>query len=257
MAQPAKPVIRVYPDYATLCAAVAEEFVKCSAQAIGRKDRVAIALSGGETPKGFYEVLARECVDRIAWEKVDLFWSDERYVHQRDARSNFRMFHEALLHRVRIPLDHIHPMPTHRRRAADAADDYERYLRSVFSGEWPRLDVVLLGMGADGHTASIFPGSRALGDTGRWVMAVEGPAEPRTRLTFTLPVLNAAADVCFLVAGERKAEALGRVFHGNGDPPPAAAVRPTDGRLVWWVDAAAFSRVDEAKMPDCDVVRLD
>lgn len=252
------PTVRVFSDYENLSRAAAEGFVDCCSKSVAERDSFNIALSGGETPQRLYEVLASEYIDRVPWNKVNLFWSDERYVSQRDRRSNFRMFHEKLLYDINIPLENIHPMPTHRESAVDAANDYELYMRSVFAGRWPDIDVILLGMGADGHTASIFSGSPALDDTDKWVMAVEAPLEPSTRLTFTLPVLNAATDVCFVVSGENKADAVNRVLTEavGSQSLPAARVRPDKGQLVWWVDEAAFSKVDEAAVNGFDIVHV-
>jgi 6-phosphogluconolactonase len=244
------PEVRVYPDHESMSRAVAEGAVDLSNIALDSKDDLSIGLAGGQTPRRLYEILAGEFIDRLPWGKVHLYWCDERYVSQRHTDSNFRMFHEKLLYDVHVPLVNTHPMPTHRKRAADAALDYERFMRSVFSGEWPRIDLVLLGLGKDGHTASVYPGSPAVHTKDRWVLDVETPGEPRLRLTLTLPVLNAAAAVFFLASGEEKAETIRRILSEppDADGCPASAVRPPDGRLVWWLDEAAFSRVDEARL---------
>ena len=257
MAKPLAPAVRVYPDHEALSRAGAEAFVYLSNTALEQKDYFNVALSGGQTPYRLYEILAQDYIDKVQWDRVHLYWCDERYVSQRDKRSNFRMFHETLLYHVRIPLGNIHPMPTHRQNAADAALDYERFMRAVLPGDWPRIDVVLLGMGKDGHIASIFPGSKVLHETRRWVMAVEAPATPPTRLTFTLPVLNAASDVCFVVSGKEKANALRGVFTEpiNVEKRPASAVRPTNGQVIWWVDEAAFSEIDESQVQGFDIQR--
>jgi 6-phosphogluconolactonase len=153
------------------------------------------------------------------------------------------MFHESVLQYVHVPLGNIHPMPTHRKDPADAARDYEAFMKTQFPGEWARFDGVLLGVGEDGHTASIFAGSPALEKTDRWVMAVEAPTEPSTRLTLTLPVLNAAAHVCFLVSGEEKAGVVKRVLNEPKGTTmhPAAAVQPADGDIIWCLDKGAAS----------------
>ncbi|MDH3215311.1 MAG: 6-phosphogluconolactonase [Candidatus Krumholzibacteria bacterium] len=259
MAQSVIPAVRVYPDRESLSRAGAEGFVYFSNKALKHKDSFTVALSGGSTPRLLYEILASDYIDRVQWEKIHLYWCDERYVPQRDRRSNFRMFHEALLHHVHIPLGNIHPMPTHRQRAEDAALDYERYMRADFPGRWPQIDVILLGMGRDGHTASLFPQSPALGEKKRWVMAVETTASPTTRLTFTLPVLNAACDVCFLVSGKDKSQALKQVLTEPMNPQtcPASAVRPRNGQLIWWVDEDAVSEVDESELRGFEISRFD
>jgi len=257
VAQSIKPTIRVFPDHEKLSRAAAEGFIYFSNKALEKSDRFNVALSGGETPRCLYEALAGDFSDRVQWDFVHLYWGDERYVSQRDKRSNFHMFHQTLLYHLHIPLGNIHPMPTHRASATDAAHDYERYMRTMFDGEWPRMDVILLGMGRDAHVASIFPGSKAVADTSQWVMAVESPVEPRTRLTFTLPTINAASDICFVVSGEDKAETLRSVLNEPSDPSarPASGVRPTDGQLIWWVDEAAFSKVDPTRLGDAQVER--
>jgi 6-phosphogluconolactonase len=234
---------------------VAEGVVSFSNEILQGNDHFSLGLAGGQTPRRLYEILARDFVDQLRWDKAHLYWCDERYVSQRDPRSNFRMFHEKLLYDVHVPLVNIHPMPTHRRRVADAALDYERFLRSVFREEWPRLDLVLLGMGKEGHTASVYPGSPAVHAKDRWVMEVNTPAEPPLRLTLTVPVLNAAAAVFFLVSGEEKAEAIWRILTGpvDADRYPASAVRPAEGRLIWWLDAAAFSRVNESDVSGYEI----
>ena len=244
MAQPVSRV-HIYPTAEIMARAAAAKIVDLIVKSVVQSGRFNLALSGGTTPQIFYQMLAGEFTDVIPWDKVNLYWGDERYVSPRDTRSNFHSFHESLLRYVHVPLGNIHPMPTHRADPADAARDYENFLRAEFEGDWPRFDVVLLGMGADGHTASIFPGSPAV-DTDRWVMAVDAKAEPATRLTLTLPVLNAAANICFLVSGEDKAGVLRQVLM---DPPdldarPASGVRPSDGELIWCVDEEAAAELE-------------
>jgi 6-phosphogluconolactonase len=190
---------------------------------------------------------------------VHLYWGDERYVPQRDRRSNFRMFHEAVLQYVHVPLGNIHPIPTHRKDPADAARDYEALLHTHFPGKWARFDGILLGMGKDGHTASLFPGSPALDETERWVMAVEAPAEPPIRLTLTLPVLNAAAHVCFMVSGEEKADTVSRVLNGPRDARayPAGRICPSSGDLVWCLDRAAAGKLGDTLSDGTPVERIE
>jgi len=228
--------------------AAAEKIVDLIVKAVVESGRFNVALSGGTTPQIFYQMLAGEFTDVIPWDKVSLYWGDERYVSRRDKQSNFHSFHESLLRYVHVPLGNIHPMPTHRKDPGDAARDYEDFLRAQFGGDWPCFDVMLLGMGPDAHTASIFPGSPAV-DTDRWVMAIESKVEPSTRLTLTMPVLNAAAHACFLVSGEDKAGVLKQVLM---DPPdagarPASGVRPTNGQLLWCVDEAAAAELEGAE----------
>jgi 6-phosphogluconolactonase len=240
--------IDVFPDKAALVRAAAEQFVTIAGQAIGARERCLIALSGGSTPKPLYELLATApYAARVDWGRVHLFWGDERCVPPDHPDSNYRMTREALLDRAPIPPDNVHRIRGEREPDA-AADEYERLLRRFFpaadgAGPARSFDLVLLGMGPDGHTASIFPGSAAVGETRRWAMAVhvERPRE-MWRVTLTTPVLNAAAEVAFLVAGADKAARLQDVLRaGEGAAPtvPAQLVRPTAGSVRWMVDAAA------------------
>ncbi len=247
--QPA-PELRVFPDLESLSRAAADAVADliCSAlhhtvrgSAAQRQDRFALALSGGHTPKRLYELLANESGGRVPWSHVHLFWGDERYVPSTDVRSNFGMFRQALLGRVSIPSENVHAMPTDFPDPEDAARAYERGLRDFFGGEWPEFDLVLLGLGPDGHTASLFPGSAALAEKRRCVVPAQSPVEPAQRLTLTLPVLNHAARVHFLAAGADKAGPLRRALADPPDPAacPASAVRPERGEVVWWVDQSA------------------
>lgn len=237
--------VRVSPDLE----AVSRECARAVAQAImgGTRggDRFRLALSGGETPRALYRSLATEHRDAVPWGQVHLFWGDERYVPPDDPRSNYRLVQDSLLGDVPIPRENVHPMPTHFPDPRDAARAYERDLRANFPGPWPRLDLILLGIGPDGHTASLFPGSPALGERERWVVDVQVPAEPPGRLTLTLPVLNHGAAVFFLAAGADKAEAVRRALTGPRDPLacPAGAVRPEGGNLVWWLDEGAAALI--------------
>lgn len=259
MAQPVTPSVLVYENYEIVSRAAAAAFVDLSNEVLARKDRFTVALSGGSTPRRLYQILASDYIDKVEWERVVLYWTDERYVPQRDPRSNFRMFHESLLHHIPIPLGNVYPMPTHRKEAVQAAIDYELFMRSEFAGEWPEIDLILLGMGDDGHMASVFPGSPALEETRRWVIAVEVPVEPSVRLTFTLPVINSAADVCFLVSGKAKAPMLGQVLAGPVDAMerPASAVHPNGGRLIWRVDREAASRVKRSQVSRFRLTEID
>ena len=208
-----------------------------------------IVLSGGSTRRTLYSLLASQFRAQIPWAHVHVFWGDERYVPPEDSRSNFRMARETLLDHVPCPPANIHPMPTHFPSADVAARDYELTLRNHFVEEWPRFDLVLLGIGDDGHTASLFPGSLALAERTRWVVAAQAPVEPHVRLTLTLPALTRAAAVYFLVAGAPKADALRHVLEGRGDwiKYPAAGVRLGTGSVIWWADreAAAMRNVSQ------------
>jgi 6-phosphogluconolactonase len=204
-------------------------------------DRFAVALSGGSTPRRLYELLARPPYrDAFPWHRTHVFWGDERFVPKADARSNYRMTYEALLSHVPIPPANVHPIPTEDTTPADAAMGYEKTLKSFYAAAAldplrPLFDVALLGLGADGHIASLFPGSRAVAELERWVVAVtEGPAEPRLSLTY--PPLESSRRVLVLVEGPEKRAIVGRVR--RGDDLPATKLKPV-GTLLWLVDKAA------------------
>jgi 6-phosphogluconolactonase len=236
--------ITVARDGAALVTDAAELFGECARDAVARAGRFSVALAGGRTPEPLYEHLARsDYRDAIPWARANVFWGDERCVAPTDPRSNERMARRALLDDVPVPDGQVHPI----RCASDpdaTARAYEAVLRSYF-GEAPRFDLVLLGLGTNGHTASLFPGTAALEEDVRWVAPVP-PAEDRiARVTLTLPVLQQAAHTVFLVAGEAKAAIVRQVLQGDdteGDVP-ASRVRPV-GTIHWLLDAAAASQLD-------------
>lgn len=239
------PELVVAPDAGRLAEAAAERVAGIAAETVARAGRFTVALAGGATPKALYARLAAEPYRwRVPWHEIHVFWGDERCVGPEHPESNYRMAAEALLRRVPVPPGQIHRMRGEDPDPERAAADYERLLREVFQvapGVPPRLDLVLLGLGADGHTASLFPGTPALRETTRLVAAVSAERLGVSRLTLTLPVLNAAAVILFLVSGEAKAEALRAVLEPTRPEPPLPArlVRPRDGTLTWLVDAAA------------------
>ena len=239
-----KPDVRVFADVNELSLRAAEAAVKSIDDAVHATGRCSLVLSGGSTPRPLYHLLASRFRETISWAHVHMFWGDERYVPAGDAHSNFRMAKEALLDHVPCPAANIHPMPTHLSDPQAAARDYEATLKSYFAGQPPVFDLLLLGLGPEGHTASLFPGSPALEEATRWVLAVTAPADPPVRLTLTFPVLNRAANVYFLVTGSNKARALHHVLTGTADPHrfPAAGVRPASGTLIWWVDRDAAAQ---------------
>lgn len=232
--------VRVYPDLATLSRESARAVVHAITARTTGGGHFTLALSGGETPRDLYRTLATEYQNAVPWGQVHLFWADERYVPPDDPRSNYRLVRDTLLSDIPIPSDNVHPMPTDFPDPRDAARAYERELKRHFSSPWPRLDLIVLGMGSDGHTASLFPGSPALSEQERWVVDVQPPVDPPVRLTLTLPVLNNAASVFFLVSGAGKASALWRALTEPHDPAlPAGCIRPAGREPVWWVDEPA------------------
>ncbi len=233
--------VDVFPDAGALLDAAADAVTAIAAESIRARGRVALALAGGSTPRGLYERLAGPWRDRIDWARVHVFWGDERCVPPTHADSNYCLAAEALLRHVPVPSTHIYRMAGEPEPAMGARQ-YAATLASVLdarAGAPPVLDLVLLGLGADGHTASLFPGSEAVDDTLHTVVATP-PAEGRGwRLTLTLPVLNAARSTLWLVAGETKAAALAAVLDGLPAPLPLPAQRVTGHDVRWLVDRAA------------------
>lgn len=240
-----EPELRVLPDPEVLADSVAQAFVGLARSAANDGGRFAVALAGGRTPRAVYRRLATTHRAAVPWEGVHLFWGDERYVPPDHPESNYRMARDALLDHVSIPAGNVHPFRTELAEPEEAARAYEQTLRQFFGDRWPRFDLVLLGLGTDGHVASLFPGSPALNERDRLAVHVQGPKPPRLRLTLTLPAINRAAHVHFLVVGASKAEALQRTLEGARDPlaSPAQAVRPTDGEVCWWLDREATNRL--------------
>jgi 6-phosphogluconolactonase len=230
-----------------LAQATAAAFTRCAVEAVRARGRFLVALAGGSTPKAAYRLLADPAGPwrgQIDWGRTEVFFGDERFVAPDHPDSNYRMACEALL--AHVPVTGVHPVPTQRASADESARAYARDLARV-TGEGtpdestpPRLDLVLLGMGADGHTASLFPGTTALAETRRWVAAPWVEKLATYRVTLTYPVLGQARRVVFAVGGADKAAALGEVMAARlGEGPPAGRVRPEHGELVWIVDAAA------------------
>ncbi|MBC8448967.1 MAG: 6-phosphogluconolactonase [Chloroflexi bacterium] len=227
---------RVYEDAAGLATAAAENFVVLAREAIAARGRFLVALAGGSTPRAAYELLATEpFAASVDWTRVHLFWGDERCVPPDHPDSNYRMARETLLDRVQIPAANVHRMRCEL-APQQAAAAYERELEKAL-GEDGRFDLILLGLGTDGHTASLFPGAAALGERERRVLAVYVEKLKAWRVTLTLPVINTARHVIFLVSGTSKAETLARVR--ASEPLPAGLVQPVAGRLLWLLDKDA------------------
>jgi len=242
-----RPFIRVLVDDEDLCRVAAEEFVRLADEGVRARGHFAVALSGGSTPKTLYRLLAGEgggFRERVPWRHIHVFWGDERHVPPDHPESNFRMAYEAMLSRVPIPPSNVHRIPAENPDASRVAEEYARTLREFFGlagGQLPRFDLILLGLGPDGHTASLFPGTDEVHEQTRLVAAPWVEKLDAHRITLTPPVLNNAAHVIVLVSGEKKAEMLRAVLEGEYQPDrfPAQVVRPVDGRLVWMVDQAA------------------
>jgi 6-phosphogluconolactonase len=225
-----------YPNADALALAAAEMFTQIAAAAIQTNGRFTVALSGGSTPRALHLLLsAAPYRGHIAWEKVHVFWGDERAVLPDHPDSNYKMALDTLLRYVPIPRVNIYRIPTEVDNET-AAQVYEQDLRVTF-GDTPRFDLILLGMGDDGHTASLFPHTAALKETVRWVVPNYVEKLATWRITLTYPVLNAAANVMFLVAGADKRERLNEVLDGEYHPDelPSQGVQPTNGELHWLV----------------------
>ncbi len=231
------PDIRQFASLADLSHAAASAVVKIANDAIHQRGRCAIVLSGGTTPKTLYRLLATAHRSDVNWARVHLFWGDERWVTADDPQSNFRMAREALLDHVHCPREHIHPIPVDAVSPDLAARQYSLTLHAFFRDVGP--DLVLLGMGSDGHTASLFPRSAALAEPRRWAVASLAPVEPRERVTVTLPFINRALHVFLLVAGRDKQSAFQQATSDHADPHrcPTAMVQPTNGTVTWFVTA--------------------
>jgi 6-phosphogluconolactonase len=236
------PEIHISPNPQALAEEAARRFAILAREAFAARGRFVVALSGGSTPKVLLRLLAlppyRETLD---WGRIHVAWGDERRVPPDDAQSNYRMAREALLAHVPIPVGNVRRMPAENSDHEWAAADYEATLRTLFGDESPRFDLIHLGLGTEGHTASLFPGSPALAERERWVAAPFVEKLDAHRITLTPPVLNAAREVQFLAAGKDKAAIVRDILHAPHNPTelPAQIVAPTAGRLVWLLDTAA------------------
>ena len=237
------PEIRIFDGLEPLSWAAATRLEEQARVKTIEKKPLTVALSGGSTPKLLFELLASPNFQgRVRWSNLHLFQVDERCVPPDDPQSNYRMIREALLESVPLPKENFHRMAAERPDREQAAREYAEELARVLRPapeEWPRLDLVFLGMGPDGHTASLFPGSQALEERTAWVTPNFAAKLDSFRLTLTLPVLNAAAHVIFLVAGADKAETLGQVLEGPEGHFPAQLIQPARGRLSWFLDESA------------------
>ena len=236
--------IFVFETAEQLALAAAERFVEFSNELQDMTERFSVALAGGNTPRRIYELLATEPFkNRVKWSQAHLFFGDERCVPPEHPDSNYAMAYEALISRVPIPAKNVHRIPGES-NPNEGALQYENELRAFFAGlAWPRFDLVLLGMGEDGHTASLFPDSAALKEMSRWVVATRNEQSAQNRVTLTVPVFNHAARIIFLVTGKKKAQRLKEVLRPQpgSEQLPVQAITPIKGMLEWLVDAEAAS----------------
>lgn len=228
--------VHAFPDHEALSRAAAQHVVAHMRTVLTTSDRYTLALAGGSTPQRLYALLASTHGGDFPWSRVHVFWGDERMVPPDDPASNTRMARETLLEPAGVPESNVHPMPVHL-PPDDAAAAYEETLRSHFGSEEQTFDAVLLGLGADGHTASLFPENAPTPSDAAWVRPVDAPPryDVTSRLTCTLSVINRASQALFLVSGREKREALSGVLDDRDDTLPATHVRPTE-QLTWFVD---------------------
>jgi len=243
----AQPAIQVYSDRTKLSEAAVDLFVSLAHEAVNTQGSFTVALSGGSTPKQLYAGLAEpELEGRIPWGDIHLFFGDERHVLPNHPDSNFRMVQETLISKVPLPMENVHRVRTES-DARLAAFEYEEELRSFFQQPWPNFDLLLLGMGTDGHTASLFPNTMGLNEEHRWFIAHQVPEHAIWRLTLTKNAINAARRIVVLVSGESKAKMLAKVLTGPYNPAqtPIQLVNPVAGELLWMIDRAAASQLPD------------
>lgn len=243
--------IQIVADAEVLALEAAERIISAAREAVAARGRFSLVLSGGSTPQGLYQRLAaKPFAQQIDWPKAHVFWGDERCVMPDHPDSNYRAAQEVLLRHVPIPPEQVHRMAGED-DPAQAALDYEETLRAYFGSEPPYFDLILMGMGSDGHTLSLFPHSAALdARPDRWVVENLIPSKRTWRITMTADLVNAGRSVIFLVSGMDKAERLQQVVHGSFRPAelPAQLIRPTNGNLTWLVDQAAASALNPRPM---------
>lgn len=245
----AAPEVRVLEEADALAEAAAGEFLSATGEALRNAPTSAVALSGGSTPRRLYALLASEAYrGRVRWPRIHFFFGDERHVPPGDPESNYRMAAETMFAQVPVPPENVHRIRAEDASAESAARAYERDLEEHFRlapGQFPRFDLVLLGLGSDGHTASIFPGTKVLSETRRRAVSNWIGKLDTERITLTAPTFNAAAEVVFLVSGEDKAAPLKSVLEGPYEPAqlPAQLIRPATGRLLWLADRAAAKKL--------------
>jgi 6-phosphogluconolactonase len=237
------PDVRIYRDPEALSHAAAALFAETAAQAVSERGRFLVSLNGGGTPTRLYELLAQSPYrQQIDWLRLHAYWGDERCVPPEDLQNNFRQARETLLGRVPVPPEHAHRVRTEF-DPQSAAEDYARVLRLGATPplEWPRFDLVLLGLGEDGHTASIFPGSETEVSVPTLAVRAEYQHRLSWRVTLTPPVFNSARRIVFLVSGAGKSKIVSRVLYGEFRPAelPAQRIQPTDGELIWMLDTGA------------------
>ena len=233
----------VYDDANAVCKAAAERIIVLSKTAIAEKGKFTIVLSGGNTPKLLFNLLSQPDYSiQLDWKNILVFWGDERNLTATDENNNSHMAFVHLLNKVPIPEENIFPIPIHL-GAIEASMAYEKTIKKRFGDTIPAFDLILLGLGDNGHTASLFPHSRALTEKEKWVTAIYVPEVKMFRITFTAQLINQAKEILFLVTGKEKSNILYTIFTGAPQPDnyPAQLIHPVHGNLVWYADKAAVS----------------
>ena len=247
-----EPTIIIEPDVAGLAQKGAEIFSRSARKSVGAEGRFMVALSGGSTPRDMHRLLAEEpFLSDIPWDRTDIFWVDDRCVPENDPASNYGAARQDFLDRIPIPRNRIHPMPAVL-PPQEGALMYQKELISSFqSGEsdFPQFDLVFLGIGADGHTASLFPGQRALEEKSRLIIAVRGGNPNVSRLTMTFPLLNRAREIIFLVSGKKKAETVKTIIEYPEARLPAQEIQSMNGTLTWIMDRESASMLSKEYFP--------
>jgi 6-phosphogluconolactonase len=243
---PSEPQVEIFGSPQELFAAAAKKFCSVGSSAIQDHGWFTVALSGGSTPRGLHQELVTHFASQVQWDKVFFFWGDERHVPPDSSDSNYRMAKETLLSKLPIPPENIFRVTAELPDARQAAAKYEQTIQKFFNlgaDSFPRFDFILLGMGPDGHTASLFPGTAALQEKDHLVVANWVEKMNAFRITFTYPVLNNAAHVMLLVSGDEKAEMVRRALKEPGANLPCQRVCPVDGELLWYLDKGAALRL--------------
>lgn len=238
-------MLQVYRDPQQLSKAAAEMFVQTAREAVQERGKFTVALTGGSSPVHMHALLCQKpYMEQVPWEQTYVFWGDERWVPLSDNRSNARMGLETFLNKVAVPEDQIFPMYSEKEPEA-YAKEYEELLRKHVGQEKPRFDLILLGMGDDGHTASLFPGTEVLQEKEKLVDAYYLEPQEMHRITLTAPCINQARKIAFLAFGEKKADALYEVLEGERNPEkyPSQLIQAQNGETIWFVDEAAAKRL--------------
>ena len=240
--------INVVDNYEALCGKVTQEILDLSNKKITLRNQFSIVLSGGSTPKGIYQCMASPSFrNKFRWDKIHFFWGDERWVPPEDQRSNYRMVSEALLTKVNIPPENIHPIQTKDYNLQTSVNKYEEIIKNFFKlkkDELPVFDLILLGIGQDGHTSSLFPGNPVLLVKDHLVASASQKGIPEKRITLTYPAINHAGMIYFLISGLDKADIVAEVLENrNGGKLPAKEIKPTQGDISWFLDKAAASKL--------------